>query len=267
MASAGNSSSNIRNINLTGGAKKDENKNNGNNDENNTKDNNAKENEENNTNESNNTTNNTKSNNTNNASNVKEIEIEPMENTNSNTNTNTNTNENDSFVPLEPVSGNMNSNTNTNKSKFNRLSNFTMKNKGNSNSNGYANNGPRMTVEALTKVCEEMMTHHIAMKMFHFQTDSYAAHKASDTYITAFLAFHDMFMETAQGIYGKMSCEKHNCTTMLFSSTSDCIKHIDEYRMKMKELRTKVSDQPDLVNMVDGQLQTMNQLKYLLTFK
>jgi hypothetical protein len=252
MASAGNSSSNVRNINLIGAGKKD--------------DNNTNENKTNNTNNTNSNetsnTNNTNSNetsNTNNTTNVEveEADVEPMENISRNTSGN------ESFIPLEPVSGNMN--TNTNKSKFNRLSNFTMKNKGNGNHNN--GNGPKMTVESLTKVCEEMMTHHIVMKMFHFQTDSYAAHKASDTYITAFLAFHDMFMETAQGIYGKMSCEKHNCTTMLFSSTSDCIKHLDEYRMKMKELRTRVSDQSDLVNMVDDQLQSINQLKYLLSFK
>ena len=242
MASAGNSSSNVRNINLNGNAKKDDKNNN---DENNT-----------NSNETNNTRN-TNSNETNNTTNIEEADVEPMENISRNTSGN------ESFIPLEPVSGNMN--TNTNKPKFNRLSNFTMKNKGNGNHNN--GNGPKMTVESLTKVCEEMMTHHIVMKMFHFQTDSYAAHKASDTYITAFLAFHDMFMETAQGIYGKMSCEKHNCTTMLFSSTSDCIKHLDEYRMKMKELRTRVSDQSDLVNMVDDQLQSINQLKYLLSFK
>ena len=132
-------------------------------------------------------------------------------------NTATNTSENEtmknmgdaaeSFVPLEPVSGNMNTNVNVNKpaNKFNRLSNFTMKNKSN-NGNGNGNsNLPKMTVEVLTKVCEDMLTHHIAMKMFHFQTDSYAAHKASDTYIEEFLKFHDTFMETAQGIYGKMT--------------------------------------------------------------
>ena len=236
--------SNIRNINLTGkGADAVE--------------------------ETSNATNNENSNTNSNSNN----ENARTENANaSNENTPSSTNEsmenasaaNESFIPLEPVAGNMNGNANANKpaNKINRLSNLTMKNKANSNSNV-----PKMTVDALAKVCEDMLTHHIAMKMFHFQTDSYAAHKASDTYITEFLAFHDLFMETAQGIYGKLSADKHNCTTALFSSTSDCIKHVDEYRMKMKELRTRVSDQPDLVNMIDEQIHRMNQLKYLLTFK
>jgi hypothetical protein len=151
---------------------------------------------------------------------------------------------------------------NGNKGKFNKLSNFTMKNKGGNN-----NNFSKMTVEGLGKACEEMMTHYIAMKMFHFQTDSYAAHKASDNYITEFLAFHDLFMETAQGIMGKMSSEKHNCSTLLFSSNSDCVKHLDEVKMKMKELRMRVNEHSDLVNLLDEQIQRMNQLKYLLTFK
>jgi hypothetical protein len=206
---------------------------------------------------------NTNSNNENNTSTANESEETVNETASTTENIENSNTASESFVPLEPVSGNMNTNANKPGNKLNRLSNFTMKNK----SNNGNNNIPKMTVEALTKVCEDMLTHHIAMKMFHFQTDSYAAHKASDNYITEFLAFHDLFMETAQGIYGKMTSDKHNCTTALFSSTSDCVKHIDEYRMKMKELRTRVSDQPDLVNMLDEQIHRINQLKYLLTFK
>src|SRR5271170_3763321 len=47
--------------------------------------------------------------------------------------------------------------------------------------------------------------HQIYIKMFHFQTKKYGAHKASDSYLEKFSANMDRFVETMQGVTGQVT--------------------------------------------------------------
>lgn len=121
-------------------------------------------------------------------------------------------------------------------------------------------------VDSLNQLAINMFNHYIAMKLYHFQTENYSAHKTSDTYIEKFLELKDRFLEVAQGIYGKINLKKYDIKG---SSHNDenIFNHINGY---IKYLNTGINDvlddRTDLLNIRDELLSEANQLKYLLTF-
>jgi hypothetical protein len=121
-------------------------------------------------------------------------------------------------------------------------------------------------VDSLNQLAINMFNHYIAMKLYHFQTENYSAHKTSDGYIEKFLELKDRFLEVAQGIYGKINLKKYDIKG---SSHNDenIFNHINGY---IKYLNTSINevlgDRTDLINIRDEMLSEANQLKYLLTF-
>ena len=121
-------------------------------------------------------------------------------------------------------------------------------------------------VDSLNQLAINMFNHYIAMKLYHFQTENYSAHKTSDAYIEKFLELKDRFLEVAQGIYGKINLKKYDIKG---SSHNDenIFNHINGY---IKYLNTGINDvlddRTDLINIRDELLSEANQLKYLLTF-
>jgi hypothetical protein len=122
-------------------------------------------------------------------------------------------------------------------------------------------------MESLNKLTMNLLNHQVVMKLFHFQTNLYGAHKASDTYGEKFAATMDKFLEIAQGIYGKVTLKKYSLTG---SSHTDenILKHLDGIIIL---LRSKIDDilaeYTELINVRDELVGDAEQLKYLLTFK
>ena len=120
---------------------------------------------------------------------------------------------------------------------------------------------------SLNRLCMNLLNHQIVMKLFHFQTTQYGAHKASDAYIEKYANTLDKFLEVAQGIYGKVTLKKYS---LAGSSHTDenIIKHINGMTTYW---RTKIDDildnYTDLINIRDELIADADQLKYLLTFK
>jgi hypothetical protein len=120
---------------------------------------------------------------------------------------------------------------------------------------------------SLNKLTMNLLNHQVVMKLFHFQTNLYGAHKASDTYGEKFAATMDKFLEIAQGIYGKVTLKKYSLTG---SSHTDenILKHLDGIIIL---LRSKIDDilaeYTELINVRDELVGDAEQLKYLLTFK
>ena len=65
-----------------------------------------------------------------------------------------------------------------------------------------------MSVRKLNNYLEEFTKHQLEMKMYHFQTKSYGAHKASDAYLVKYMVNMDQFMEVGQGNYGQVTMNK-----------------------------------------------------------
>jgi Family of unknown function (DUF5856) len=180
----------------------------------------------------------------------------------------------DATFGLKAPNGANNTNlTKKNKNNPNRNSNLTQKQKQNANANPSANpsanasTGDNNVMRSLNKVAMNLLNHQIVMKLFHFQTELYGAHKASDAYIEKFATTMDKFLEIAQGIYGRLTIKKFK----LEGSS-----HTDENIMKHIEgiitlLRTGIDDvldtYTDLINIRDELVGDVEQLKYLLSFK
>ena len=120
---------------------------------------------------------------------------------------------------------------------------------------------------SLNRLCMNLLNHQIVMKLYHFQTQLFGAHKASDAYIEKYANTLDKFLEVAQGIYGKITLKKYSLSG---SSHTDenIIKHINGMIIYW---RTKINDvldeYTDLINIRDELVADAEQLKYLLSFK
>jgi hypothetical protein len=121
-------------------------------------------------------------------------------------------------------------------------------------------------MEELNKLLLVFFSHLIKLKMFHFQTTQYGAHKAADAYFGTFLAKLDQFMEVAQGIYGRVTLTEINLNikavddTTILTELSNFIKVLDNDSAFYKVNK-------DLLALRDDLITEANQLKYLLTFR
>lgn len=106
--------------------------------------------------------------------------------------------------------------------------------------------------------------HQIIIKMFHFQTSNYGAHKASDSYLEKFLNNHDKFMEIAQGLYGKLNMNNIQLNVNLYKD--NLIQHLDIF-IKFLNYMHKFETDTGLLSIKDDMLNDVNQFKYLLSFK
>ena len=122
-----------------------------------------------------------------------------------------------------------------------------------------------------SKIMEQLLfvffEHQIKLKMFHFQTSNYGAHKASDKYLEKFAENFDRFMEVAQGIYNKLQTQE---ISLKFQLNND--ENIKDELKKFAEILNNDSDSfyqnnKDLLAIRDEMLADVNQLLYLLTFE
>jgi len=104
------------------------------------------------------------------------------------------------------------------------------------------------------------------LRIFHWQTDSYAQHKAFGKAYEALDALIDDFVEVYMGKYGKMKAkltyniELDNLTDNYMDYVNDYIK----YFLSLNEELDATSD-TDLLNIRDEMLGVLNRLKYLLS--
>jgi len=120
---------------------------------------------------------------------------------------------------------------------------------------------------SLNRLCMNLLNHQIVIKLFHFQTQLFGAHKASDAYIEKYANTLDKFLEVAQGIYGKITLKKYS---LAGSSHSDdnIMKHINGMIMYWREkIDDILGNYTDLINIRDELVGDAEQLKYLLSFK
>lgn len=106
--------------------------------------------------------------------------------------------------------------------------------------------------------------HQLQLKMYHFQTKLYGAHKASDAYLITFAVNLDKFMEVSQGIHGNLTMKQ---LTLDFPIATDetIIAEISTFSSLLRKL--DLSESSELANIRDGMVADAEQLKYLLTFK
>ena len=157
-----------------------------------------------------------------------------------------------------------NTNTNANSETTTNVESQTEGETSTKNANANTNSEKRTSINRLVM---NLLNHQIVLKLFHFQTEHYGAHKASDAYLEKYANTMDKFLEVAQGIYGKVTLKKY---TLSGSSHTDenIVKHLNGIITYMREKIDDVLDEyTELINIRDELVGDAEQLKYLLTFK
>jgi hypothetical protein len=108
------------------------------------------------------------------------------------------------------------------------------------------------------------------VKLFHWQTPSYAQHQASDKLHATLLPLIDEFMEVYQAKYGrvhskepelKFSIKQRDLQSMIEFLTR-CMKYLNS----LEEKGIIPSKDTDLLNIRDEMVGTINQTIYLFSF-
>ena len=108
-------------------------------------------------------------------------------------------------------------------------------------------------------------SHEIRVKMYHFQTNSYGSHKASDSYLDGFRDNADKFMETLQGKYEKIASTKIKFDVAMLND-ANFASEIDGFVESFNAICSSITD-TGLLAIRDEMIANATQLKYLLTFK
>ena len=134
-------------------------------------------------------------------------------------------------------------------------------------SNNFNTNKNNKILSNLNKLAMNLLNHQVILKLFHFQTNAYGAHKASDEYLEKYAILMDKFLEVAQGIYGRITVKKYS-----LAGTSHTDSNIDNQLdglviLLMERIDDILNNHTDLLNIRDELVSNIEQLKYLLTFK
>lgn len=106
------------------------------------------------------------------------------------------------------------------------------------------------------------------IKIYHWQTYSFAQHKTLDATYESFSDLIDEFVETYQGIFGRVKAKDGSFNFELSNLDEvDIFSKIDEWIFYLQSFNQdeQLSKCTDLLNIRDEMLGTLNQLKYLLS--
>lgn len=107
---------------------------------------------------------------------------------------------------------------------------------------------------------EALFQHQLTVKMFHFQTLKYSAHKESDNYLVKYEKNLDRFMEVLQG-NGRIQDKSINLHFALTNDTT-IINHLDTMILYLNGLKLD----EELNGIKEEMIGDIQQFKYLLSF-
>jgi hypothetical protein len=127
------------------------------------------------------------------------------------------------------------------------------------------------TADSVSFVAMKALMHSSQIKLLHWQTKSYAEHKALDKLFNAIVAFQDDLVETIMGKYGRPNLSgdmkvltMHNYEDCDCSEAIEKIKHC--YCKECKSYFTAEED-PEILNILDEIIALLDKTMYLLTLK
>jgi hypothetical protein len=119
------------------------------------------------------------------------------------------------------------------------------------------------------KYIKNLLTILNQLKVYHWQTTSYAQHKALGKAYDALNVLIDNFIEVYMGKYGRIEAKGGSTTVDLFNTdqlpVDGFVNNAVEYIVAL-EIPDKNAD-TDLMNIRDEMLAELNKLKYLLTLE
>lgn len=124
------------------------------------------------------------------------------------------------------------------------------------------------TTNNSSKIIEKLFTFRQQLHVYHWQTNSYSRHIASDGLLGLLTIFIDSFMEKYFGKYGKVNFSKNINISIGNMSNDEALKALDEMiNYFNNELRNSLNPKTDtdLSNLIDDLIGNINQTKYLYT--
>jgi hypothetical protein len=116
-------------------------------------------------------------------------------------------------------------------------------------------------VSPLIKIQEQL-------RIFHWQSTTYAQHKAFGKAYEDLGDLVDNFVEVYMGKYGKLKA-KLTYNIELDNFSDNYVEYVDNYISYLTDINSELdaSKDTDLLNIRDEMLAVLNRLKYLLTLK
>ena len=115
----------------------------------------------------------------------------------------------------------------------------------------------------------ELLSLQNQIKIWHWQTEKYPLHMATDRTHDALLSQIDKFVEVFSGKYGHINAKEYTIVLKGLTSDEGILEYVDgkiEYLIKdLPKILNEVDT--DLFNLRDEILATLNQFKYLLSLK
>ncbi len=105
------------------------------------------------------------------------------------------------------------------------------------------------------------------IQLYHWTTDSFARHKASDTLYENILEHVDKFMEVYMGKYGRPNVKTYQLMVKKMSDDEFTAYLKDKLVFLQKTLQLSSSLDTDLLNIRDEIIADINQVLYLCTLR
>jgi hypothetical protein len=105
------------------------------------------------------------------------------------------------------------------------------------------------------------------LRIFHWQSETYAQHKAFGKIYESLDGLVDDFVETYMGVFGK-SKPTTQFTFVLDPFSEQNVNYaISDFEIYLKDMSFEIEDYTEILNIRDSILVEVNKLKYLLTLK
>ncbi len=117
----------------------------------------------------------------------------------------------------------------------------------------------------MENIVDHLISYQQQFRILHWQTKSYARHKAYGDFYDSFSGLMDDFIETHMGKYGRVKTGgKIEISNMNDVQIKDYLEEIEQFLIELSEEYDERKDS-DLLNIRDEMLASVNKLKYLLT--
>ena len=117
----------------------------------------------------------------------------------------------------------------------------------------------------MENIVDHLISYQQQFRILHWQTKSYARHKAYGDFYDSFSGLMDEFIETHMGKYGRIKTGGQiEISNMNDVQIKDYLEEIEQFLIELSEEYDERKDS-DLLNIRDEMLASVNKLKYLLT--
>lgn len=118
----------------------------------------------------------------------------------------------------------------------------------------------------MSRIIAQLIYLQLQMRIYHWQTKSYARHKAFGKFYDSLGDLLDTFVETYQGIYGRVAFAQSLDLRNLEEST-DIEKILNNAIEMLTNEMEDIQAHSDLLNIRDEMVGAMNHLRYLITLE